>query len=126
MSHRYRDLVVWKEAKNFAVDVYRLSEHFPKHEIYGLTSQLRRAAVSVASNIAEGQGRLTKGEFIQLRGQARGSLLELLTQLETAVELGYLSAQDFHVLDSKAASVLRLLNGLLASLRSQSKAVSAD
>ena len=114
MSHSYRDLVVWKEAKNFAVDVYRLSEHFPKQEIYGLTSQLGRAAVSVASNIAEGEGRLTKGEFIQFLGQARGSLLELLTQLEIAVQLGYLNAEDFRNLDSKAASVLRLLNGLLA------------
>ena len=121
MSHSYRDLVVWQEAKNLAVGVYCLSEHFPKHEIYGLTSQLRRAAVSVASNIAEGQGRLTKGEFIQFLGNSRGSLLELLTQLEIAVELGYLSAEDFETVDLKATTVLRLLNGLLASLRSPSK-----
>ena len=65
------------------MDVYRLSEQFPKNEIYGLTAQLRRAAVSVPSNIAEDQGRLTKGEFIQFLGQARGSLLEILTQLES-------------------------------------------
>ncbi|HKT24962.1 MAG TPA: four helix bundle protein [Terriglobales bacterium] len=128
MSHRYRyrDLVVWQEARNLAVDVYRLSEQFPKNEIYGLTAQLRRAAVSVPSNIAEGQGRLTKGEFIQFLGQARGSLLEILTQLEIAVDLGYLNADDFKTIDSKTASVLRLLNGLLASLRSQSKAASAE
>ena len=128
MSHRYRyrDLVVWQEARNLAVDVYRLSEQFPNNEIYGLTAQLRRVAVSVPSNIAEGQGRLTKGEFIQFLGQARGSLLEILTQLEIAVDLGYLNADDFKTIDSKTASVLRLLNGLLASLRSQSKAASAE
>lgn len=108
------------------MDVYRLSEQFPNNEIYGLTAQLRRAAVSVPSNIAEGQGRLTKGEFIQFLGQARGSLLEILTQLEIAVDLGYLNADDFKTIDSKTASVLRLLNGLLASLRSQSKAASAE
>ncbi|HEX3104134.1 MAG TPA: four helix bundle protein [Terriglobales bacterium] len=62
MSHRYRDLIVWQKAKATAVDVYRISERFPKAEIYGLTSQIRRAAISVPSNIAEGQGRLTKGE----------------------------------------------------------------
>ncbi|HZT95981.1 MAG TPA: four helix bundle protein [Chloroflexota bacterium] len=126
MSHSYRDLVVWQEAKNLAVDVYRVSEQFPKAERYGLIAQLRRCATSVPSNIAEGQGRLTKGEFIQFLGQARGSLLELLTQLEIAVELGYLNLETFQKLDSKAASVLRLLNGLLASLRTQSKAASAD
>ena len=128
MSHRYRyrDLVVWQEARNLAVDVYRLSEQFRNNEIYGLTAQLRRVAVSVPSNIAEGQGRLTKGEFIQFLGQARGSLLEILTQLEIAVDLGYLNADDFKTIDSKTASVLRLLNGLLASLRSQSKAASAE
>jgi four helix bundle protein len=126
MSHCYRDLVVWREAKNLAIEVYRVSEQFPKTEIYGLIAQLRRCAISVPSNIAEGQGRLTKGEFVQFLGQALGSLLELLTQLEIAVELGYLSAENFQTLDSKAASVLRFLNGLLASLRSQSKAASAE
>ena len=123
MSYSYRDLVVWQEAKNLAVEV--LSEKFPKQEIYGLTSQVRRAAISVVSNIAEGQGRLTQGEFIQFLGHSRGSLLEVVTQLEIAVELGYLNGEDFRILDSKAATVLRLLNGLLASMRNRSKAVSA-
>ena len=123
MSHSYRDLVVWQEAKALAVDVYRYSEQFPKHEIYGLTSQVRRAAVSVASNIAEGQGRLTRGEFVQFLGHSRGSLLELLTQLEIAVELKYLGQSDFQALDAKASNVLRLLNGLIGSIRA--KAASA-
>jgi four helix bundle protein len=118
--------LVWQEAKNLAVEVYRLSEKFPKQEIYGLTSQVRRAAISVVSNIAEGQGRLTQGEFVQFLGHSRCSLLEVLTQLEISVELGYLNGEDFRILDSKAATVLRLLNGLLASMRNRSKAASAE
>ena len=124
MSHSYRDLVVWQEAKALAVAVYRYSEQFPKHEIYGLTSQVRRAAVSVVSNIAEGQGRLTRGEFVQFLGHSRGSLLELLTQLEIAIEQGFLTTSDFQILDAKASNVLRLLNGLIGSIRAQSKAAS--
>ncbi|PYY14661.1 MAG: four helix bundle protein, partial [Acidobacteria bacterium] len=103
MSHSYRDLVVWQEGKALAVQVYTVSEQFPKCEIYGLTSQVRRAAISVVSNIAEGQGRLTKGEFSQFLGHSRGSLLELLTQLEIAAELQYLSASDFQALEAKAS-----------------------
>jgi four helix bundle protein len=125
MSHSYRDLVVWQEAKALAVAVYCCSEQFPKHEIYGLTSQVRRAAVSIASNIAEGQGRLTRGEFVQFLGHSRGSLLELLTQLDIAVELKYLSPSDFQAVDAKASNVLRLLNGLIGSIRAKSKAAGA-
>jgi len=124
MSHCDRDLVVWQEAKALAVIVCRDSQRFPKHEIYGLTSQGRGAAVSVVSNMAEGQGRRTKGEFVQLLGHARGSLLELLTQLEIAVELEYLGGSDFQILDAKASSVL-LLIGLIASIRGQSNAATA-
>ena len=124
MSHSYRDLVVWQEAKALAIRVYAVSERFPKHEMYGLTSQVRRAGISVVSNIAEGQGRLSKGEFVQVLGHARGSLLEVLTQLEIAVELKYLSASDFQSIEESASGVLRLLNGLLGSIRAQSKAAS--
>jgi four helix bundle protein len=76
LSHKYQDLIVWQRAKAFASEVDRVTEGFPKIEIHGLTSQLRRAAVSVASNIAEGQGRLTRGEFCHFFGQAGGSLLD--------------------------------------------------
>ena len=126
MSHSYRDLVVWQEAKALAVEVYRYSDQFPKYEIYGLTSQVRRAAVSAASNVAEGQGRLTRGEFVQFLGHSRGSLLELLTQLEIAVSLNDLSASDFETLDAKASNVLRMLNGLITSIRAKSKAAGAS
>lgn len=94
MSYRYQDLIVWRRAKALAIDIYRATESFPKSEVYGLISQLRRSAVSVAS-IAEGQGRLTKGEFCHFLGQARGSLLELEAQLAIAVDLKFVPEGDF-------------------------------
>jgi len=121
VSHSYKDLIVWQRAKLLAIHVYRATEPFPRSEIYGLTSQLRRAAVSVASNIAEGQGRLTRGEFQQFLGHSRGSLLEVQTQLEIALDLQYLPAEQFKELEHRSNEVLRLINGLLESLRSSSK-----
>jgi four helix bundle protein len=117
LSHRYQDLIVWQKARAFATEIYRVTEQFPKTEGYGLTSQLRRAAVSVASKIAEGQGRLTIGEFRQFLGQARGSLLELETQLAISVDLHFLSETEFGSLQGKSSEVRRLLNGLIESLR---------
>lgn len=120
MSHSYKDLIVWRKAKELAVEVYRITEQFPRSEIYGLTSQMRRASVSVVSNIAEGQGRLTKGEFRQFLGQSRGSLLEMETQLAIAADLHYVGPDKFSGLDSRTLEVGRLLNGLLESLRPSS------
>ena len=74
MGYSYRELLVWQKAKALAVLIYRQTDNFPKSETYGLRSQLRRAAVSIPSNVAEGQGRLTRGEFQQFLGHARGSL----------------------------------------------------
>ena len=91
MSHGYKDLIVWQESKALAGAIYIATETFPRSELYGLSSQLRRAAVSVVSNIAEGQGRLTIGEFRHFLGQSRGSLLELETQLAIALDLNCLS-----------------------------------
>ena len=113
MSHRYRDLIVWQKAKALAGETYRVTEKFPKSEMYGLTSQLRRAAVSVVSNIAQGHGRLPTGEFHHFLGQSRGSLLELETQFAIAVELNYLGPGEFDNLDLRMSEVGRLLNGLI-------------
>ena len=118
MSHSYRELIVWQRAMDLAQDVYAHSKKFPKEEIYGLTSQLRRAAVSVASNIAEGQGRLNKGEFRQFLGQARGSLLEVGTQLELAMRLQYITASTHVSLDARIQEILRMLNALISKLES--------
>lgn len=96
-------------------EIYRATATFPKEEMYGLSSQIRRAAVSIPSNIAEGQARPTRGEFRQFLGHARGSMAELETQLLIAENLNYLnnSEQLFH----QAAEVARLLNGLINSLK---------
>jgi four helix bundle protein len=95
-------------------DIYRLTQGFPREELYGLTSQIRRAAVSIPSNIAEGQGRLTRGEFRQFLGQARGSYAELETQMIIAQNLGYMP-DHVDSLD-RLAEVGRLLNGLISSM----------
>jgi four helix bundle protein len=116
MARSYRDLLVWQKAKKLALDVYKSTESFPKSETYGMTSQVRRAAVSVVSNIAEGQGRLNKGEFRQFLGLSRGSLLELDTQLLLATELGYLEGRVSQALDGQIYQVLGLLDRLIASL----------
>ena len=119
MGHSYRELLVWQKSKTFALDVYRATSKFPDCERFGLTSQLRRASVSVPSNIAEGQGRLTKGEFQQFLGHARGSMLEVATQLEIAHDLKYLNDTDFSELDRHGRDVLGLLNRLIDSLQSR-------
>ena len=115
-ARSYRDLIVWQKAICLVTDVYRCTEAFPKNEVYGLTPQLRRAAVSVPSDIAEGQGRLSTGEFKRFLGHAKGSLHELRTQLVIAENLGYLqSAQKEKLLDA-STEVDRMLSGLLSSL----------
>ena len=91
VSESFRDLVAWQRAMTLVTQVYRATDTFPRREIYGLTNQVRRSAVSVASNIAEGKGRLSKREYVQFLSRARGSLCELETQLEIAVNLGYVA-----------------------------------
>ncbi|MBV9436965.1 MAG: four helix bundle protein [Acidobacteria bacterium] len=117
MAFFFKDLVVWQEAKALAGEVYDLSDKFPRREIFGITAQIRRAAVSVPSNIAEGQGRLTKGEFLHFLGNARGSLTELVTQLEICADRQYISVAELRQVEIRAFNVLRLLNGLMESLQ---------
>ena len=117
MARSYRELLVWQKAKALAAQIYQATEQFPKPETYGLTSQIRRAAVSVPSNIAEGQGRLTSGEFCHFLGQARGSLLGLDTQLAIALDLNYLQPDRYKALDQDTYQVLGLLNRLIESSR---------
>lgn len=114
--HQNQELIGWKKSRALVAEIYRHTQSFPKHEIYGLTSQLRRAAVSIPSNIAEGQGRLTRGEFKQFLGHARGSTFEVETQLLIAEDLGYLDRQSTECLLRQVQEVGRILSGLLASL----------
>jgi four helix bundle protein len=125
MSYKYRELIAWQKAKKLAVEVCILVRRFPKDELYGLTSQLRRSAISVPSNIAEGQGRLSRGEFLQFLGHARGSLFEVQTQLEIALDLGYMAKEDFDRLEGLSNDVRALLNRLIESLQPKSKSANA-
>jgi four helix bundle protein len=114
----YRELIVWQKAMMLARHVYVLSGELPKSEAYGLVSQLRRAAISVPSNVAEGFGRLTDSQFRHFLGNARGSLYELQTQLELARDMGFVRELDFRQIIENGAEVARLMNGLIASLSS--------
>jgi four helix bundle protein len=98
---------------------YAATSSFPKEEMFGLTNQLRRASVSVASNIAEGQGRLTTGEFIQFLGMARGSTLEVQTQLEAARMLKFGRSIELDSADALATEVVRILNAAIATSRAK-------
>jgi four helix bundle protein len=99
--------------------IYAATSTFPREEMFGLTNQLRRASVSIASNIAEGQGRITSGEFIQFLGMARGSALEVQTQLELALRLEMGMASDLETAQTLATEVVRILNSVLSNLRSK-------
>jgi four helix bundle protein len=112
---RFRDSVAWQRAMTLVTDVYTVTTNFPKQEMFGLTNQLRRASISVASNIAEGQGRLTTGEFVHFLGMARGSCLEVQTQLEAAKRLGFGDEQDLRKADATAGEVVRMLNASIAT-----------
>ncbi len=114
MSGSYRDLKAWKKAIDLVFRIYEVTENFPKQELYGLTSQLRRAAVSIPSNIAEGKGRSTDKDWCLFLCHARGSLHELETQLLIAEHLGYLPTAEIERLDEQTAEVARLLNGLIS------------
>ncbi|MGA7079288.1 MAG: four helix bundle protein [Terriglobales bacterium] len=116
MADAYRDLIAWRKATDLALEIYRATQKFPKEEIYGLTSQMRRAAVSVASNIAEGKGRYSLKEFAQFLYRARGSLLELETQLFMASELHYLEPLVFRRMEDRTKELGRILNGLTKSV----------
>ena len=115
----YRELIVWQKAMALARFAYAQTAGLPKNEAYGLLMQMRRAAISIPSNIAEGHGRLTDLQFRHFLGNARGSLYELRTQFELAGDLGYLDPQQVRKLMEQSAEVTRLLNGLIGSLRSR-------
>ncbi|HEX8220640.1 MAG TPA: four helix bundle protein [Chloroflexia bacterium] len=112
----YRDLIAWQKAMDLVEHIYVGTRNWPKAELYGLTNQVQRAAVSVPSNIAEGQGRTSTKEFLHHLSIARGSLFEVETQLLIAQRLNYLTKTDADRLLSEAGEISRLLSGLLRSL----------
>jgi four helix bundle protein len=116
MSSSFKDLRAWQEAMKLAVTIYRVTSDFPKHELYGLSHQLRRAAVSVPSNIAEGKGHPSDREFRNFLLHARGSLLEVQTQLMIAQELNYIPAEEGKQLLGSSDAIGRCLNSLINSI----------
>ena len=116
MGQAFRDLTVWQRSIQLAVAIYGLSKEFPQDERFGLTSQIRRAVVSISSNIAEGQGRLNVGEFKQFLGIARGSNYELQSQLELAKALGFANPRAIESTESLSHEVGRMIYALIESL----------
>ena len=117
----YRDLIVWQRAMDLVELIYKLTRLFPREEQYGLTVQVRKATVSVPSNIAEGQGRRTTREFLQFLSIASGSLKEVQTHVLIAQRLGYLNEEKTSEAMSLAEEVGRLHSGLVASLEAKTR-----
>jgi four helix bundle protein len=112
----YRDLEVWKKAMDLVTECYEMTKNFPKNETFGLSSQLQRAAVSIAANISEGHARQHTKEFLHSLSIAYGSLAELETHIEIAKRLGYITADTVIKLNDKTTTIGRMLNGLRKSL----------
>jgi four helix bundle protein len=117
VAQHFKDLIVWQKAMDLVVDVYRVTDSFPKREVYSLTDQIRRASVSVPSNIAEGQAHFSKAEFSHFLRHAAGSLAELETQMLLAERLGYVERSQTEALLKRMVEVGKLLNGLINSLK---------
>ena len=117
MNKPHKKLNAWTDAVDLAQQIYRVTERFPSNEQFGLTSQIRRAAVSIPSNIAEGAARQTKKEFLNFLHIAKGSLSELDTQLEIARRLEYLDQARWETIDERLERIDRMLSGLVRSLR---------
>ena len=116
----FRDLEVWQRGMEVAREIYRLTRQFPREELFGLTSQMRRAAVSVPSNIAEGHARTGTREFLHGLSMALGSLAEAQTQVELAADLGYLPVGARDGLLARAETLAKMLNALIRTLRRSS------
>ena len=115
----FRDLLVWQKGILLVKEIYRATGEFPREEVYGLTSQLRRAAVSIPSNIAEGYGRRATVDYIRFLKIASGSLYESQTQLEIAKELGFLEKEPHTRLNAMTEELERMLNALIAKLETR-------
>jgi four helix bundle protein len=116
MEKPHKKLEAWKQSMDLVIEIYRTTENFPGQEIYGLTNQIRRAAVSIPSNIAEGAARQTKKEFTNYLHMAQGSLSELDTQIELARRLGYLDAKSWSALDTRMEQIDKMISGLIRHL----------
>lgn len=117
MANTYADLRAWQHSMKLTFAIYRMTDLFPKHEMFGLTAQMRRAAVSIASNIAEGQARFSDRDFRKFLGNARGSWAELRTQVAIAKELHYAEPSSFAPIESELDVTGKLLNALQRAIQ---------
>lgn len=117
MQYHLENLKVWKESMNLVLEVYKVTKNLPKDEQYGLTQQIRRAAVSVPANIAEGKGRNHKKEYLQFLFMAKGSLYELMTLIQLSWDLGYLNKVQSDDLFKSLSEVTAMLTGLIQTLQ---------
>jgi four helix bundle protein len=116
----FRDLNAWKEGHRLVLMTYKVTKRFPKEELFGLTSQMRRCAVSITSNIAEGFSRQSYKEKVQFYSMGQGSVTELQNQMIIAKDVGYISGEQFGDFDKQSVIVHKLVNGLIKSSRSRS------
>jgi four helix bundle protein len=114
----YRDLIVWQKSMNLVIMVYDQTKQFPNEEMYNLTSQLKRSAVSVPSNIAEGYGRNSSGDYIRFLQIASGSLYELQTQLEISLRLNFISTENYNKIISLSIEIEKMLSSLISKIKS--------
>ena len=115
-SKNYKDLIVWQKSIQLVVEIYKLTNKYPKEEIYGITSQIRRASVSIPSNIAEGSKRGTKIDFQRFLRMSFGSGAELETQIEISKQLKFVSEKDCTLVETLLDEVMRMLNKTISSL----------
>ena len=120
----FEELIIWQEARKFANNIYNLTKKYPQEEMYSLTSQMRRAAVSVMSNIAEGFDRRTTKEFISFLIIARASVSEVQNDLYISLDLDYINNEDFKIYYNHAQKIAKLINGLITYLKSQTESYS--
>ena len=122
MIHNYKDLHVWKRSVAFTTELYKLTAGFPETERYGLISQIRRAAISIPANIAEGWGRGSTREYVQFLTIARGSLMELEAHLIVGCNLTFLTQNELRVASKTIEEIGKMLNGLMGALKSRTEA----
>lgn len=113
----FKELLVWQKSINFVTEIYELTNDFPKNEMYGLTSQIRRASISIPSNIAEGNSRRSVADYLQFLKIARGSCAEVETQLIIAQNLKFLNEEHYLKLNQDIIEISKMLNGLIKSLK---------
>ena len=113
----FKSLVVWQKSVSLVTEIYHLTENYPKNEVFGLTSQIRRASISIPSNISEGHSRRSSNDYIQFLKIARGSLAELETQILISKNLNFISEKQYQDFETKSIEIAKMLNSLITSIQ---------